>query len=89
MTPEALAKHVNALAWETKTSAEVVETVTDHFANNIAARAWRSECRCPDGLWLETAMACNAAHNPHARAIIEHKARVAYDALQKAGKASV
>lgn len=85
LTPEALAKHVNALAKETATTAKAVHFVTDHCANNIAAAAWRAEGRCPgEGDWLGTAMACNAAGNPHARAIIEHKARIAYEALQKA-----
>lgn len=79
---ESIMRHAKALAKETNTTVEVVHSVTQHFAENIAKSAIRAEGRAPSGDWLEVAMACNAAPNKHARFLIEYKARQAFDRLR-------
>ena len=81
MTPDTYRRHALTLAKDTGATLEGVEMVTDHMAKSIADAAIRAESRCPgEGDWLGTAMACNAAPNKHARAIIEHKAALLYAA---------
>lgn len=83
MTNETLYRHKRSLARATSTTIEAVEAVTDHMAQRLVEAAERATKRCPDEHdWLEVAMACNAASNKHARAIIEHKARALWAARQ-------
>lgn len=81
MRPDTYRRHVTTLARETQVTPAAVETVTDHFAANLCASAVRAETKCPgEGDWLGTVLACNAAANKHARAIVEHKTTLLFNA---------
>jgi hypothetical protein len=84
MNDATLNKHILALAKETKTNREAVNAVTDDIATRMANKAAEVEMRVGhDGgeNWLEMYLACNAAVNKHARAIIEHKSRIIYSTI--------
>lgn len=71
-----IASHELWLAKEAGTTVDTVRTITAAFARRLVRRAQESDRRCPaQAPWLETVLACNAAENRHARAIIEHRAR--------------
>lgn len=71
-----LAAHEQRLAAETGTTVAAVRSVTNASARRLVDRARLAERRCPgEHDWLEVVLACNAATNPHARAIIEQRAR--------------
>ena len=81
MNDETLNRHIALLAKETNTNKEAVNAVTDDIANRMAIKSVEVQRRVGSAggeNWLECYLACNAAPNKHARAIIEHKSRILY-----------